>query len=67
VRQELMLLTDLLSGHREVSMLHGSCLCGGGKYEINGRLSGFERVIYGFTRDRLEPGARPEPVPSKRG
>jgi GNAT superfamily N-acetyltransferase len=24
----------------------------------------FERVIYGFTPDRLEPGARPEPVPT---
>jgi GNAT superfamily N-acetyltransferase len=27
----------------------------------------FERVIYGFTPDRLDPGARPEPVPIEEG
>ena len=27
----------------------------------------FERVIYGFTPDRLDPGARPEPVPVDQG
>jgi len=27
----------------------------------------FERIIYGFTPDRLEPGARPEPVPVGEG
>ena len=27
----------------------------------------FERVIYGFTPDRLDPGARPEPVPAEDG
>jgi GNAT superfamily N-acetyltransferase len=27
----------------------------------------FERVIYGFTPDRLDPGARPEPVPVEEG
>jgi hypothetical protein len=31
---------DLHEGHGEVSMLRGSCLCGGIKYQINGRLSG---------------------------
>ena len=27
----------------------------------------FERIIYGFTPDRLDPGARPEPVPAEEG
>jgi GNAT superfamily N-acetyltransferase len=27
----------------------------------------FERVIYGFTPDRLDPGARPDPVPVEEG
>ena len=27
----------------------------------------FERVIYGFTPDRLDPDARPEPVPVEAG
>jgi hypothetical protein len=27
----------------------------------------FERVIYGFTPDRLDRGARPEPVPVEEG
>ena len=27
----------------------------------------FERVIYGFTPDRLDPGARPQPVPAEDG
>jgi hypothetical protein len=27
----------------------------------------FERVVYGFTPDRLDPGARPEPVPAEEG
>jgi len=27
----------------------------------------FERVVYGFTPDRFDPGARPEPVPVEEG